>query len=108
MINFKYEKLKRKTNDILAWAKDNPGMAVGAVVAAASVVGEANKLYRNINSARNIRMEREHRERSVYDPAAGIYIKTKRAMTNREKIEYSVRRRNGETPTQILRSMRLI
>ena len=49
-----------------------------------------------------------HRRRDVYDRRNGYTIRCNRDLTNSDRVEIDIRRRQGESVTQILRDMRLL
>ena len=96
-----YEAGKQKANDVLDWAVENPEKA--AIVGAGLTY-----IARNAPKIKKAKDEDDYRNRYIYNRSTGSYIKLRKPMTVRQQCEFDERKRNGESVTQILMSMRLI
>lgn len=96
-----YEAGKQKANDILDWTVENPEKAaiVGGILAYAG---------KSVSRMKKAKEEDDYRDRYIYNRSTGSYIKLRKPMTVRQQCEFDERKRNGESVTQILLSMRLI
>lgn len=96
-----YDAGKQKANDILDWAVENPEKA--AIVGAGLTY-----IAKNTPKIKKAKEEDDYRNRYIYNRSTGSYIKLRKPMTVRQQCEFDERKRNGESVTQILLSMRLI
>ena len=110
----RWEKFKYKTKDkidgAIRWVKDKPQEA--AIVGSVVIVG-ADKLFKGIKKLKELQptqaeLDREWQETHVYDRSLGFYYTLKRPMRGNEAIEFSQRKKRGETTGDILRSMNLL
>lgn len=84
-------------------------------LAATIIVSSAVKLtkagvdaYCKCQNAKNARLDADWGEKKLYDRRNDVYYTLNRPMTNRENMEYSVRKANGEPVYDILTDMNLI
>jgi len=61
-----------------------------------------------VGRQRVIRQERYNKERYIYDRSLGMYLHTRRPLTNRDFERISARRRNGERLADILYDMGIL
>lgn len=110
----KWEKFKYKTREkidgAIRWVKEKPEQA--AIVGSVVIVG-ADKLFKGIKKLKELQptqaeLDREWRELHVYDRSLGYYYNLKRPMSGTEAMEFSNRKKRGETTGDILRSMNLL
>lgn len=102
------EKLKKGIEATADWVDKNKAVIIGGLVIGVGLMNEGNKMIKNANRAKSIRQEKMLNDRYIYDRSAGVYLKTRRAMRPEERVEFSIRKRRGESPVSILRSMRLL
>ena len=88
-------------DDVLDWAVENPEKA--AIVGAGLTY-----IAKNVPKIKRAKDEQDYRDRYIYNRSTGSYIKLRKPMTVRQQCEFDERKRNGESVTQILLSMRLI
>jgi hypothetical protein len=110
----RWEKFKYKTKDkierAIRWVKEKPEQA--AIVGSVVIVG-ADKLFKGIKKLKELQptqaeLDREWRELHVYDRSLGYYYNLKRPMSATEAMEFSQRKKRGESTGDILRSMNLL
>ena len=92
------EKLKR------FWNENKQEIVILAPIAVAAT----EKLIRNVRHDQRLKEERELKEKFVYDRSCGSYVPLKRKLSNKERLELARRKRNGETSSEILSSMRVV
>lgn len=102
------QKAKDKVHDIVNWAVENKELAIASIplwtIAANGVVKGVNNFAR----MRTIKAEEDVKKLYVYDRRNGMYLHLRKALSESQKAEIDRRRRNGETLTQILTSMRML
>lgn len=98
----KVEEIKNKAVDFVT---DHP---TEALALATTLIGSAVGLARRADRKKDIREQQRLREEYIYDRSLGSYWKTRRKLSNSEKLEIERRRRQGESLGEILRSMRLL
>lgn len=111
--NFKREakirKLKAKLEEIKNKAADfvteHP---TESLALATTLIGSAVGLARRADRKKDLREQQRLREEYIYDRSLGSYWKTRRKLSNSEKLEIERRRRAGESLGEILRDMRLL
>lgn len=110
----KWEKFKYKTKDkidgVIRWVKEKPEQA--AIVGSVVIVG-ADKIVHVIKKWKSIQptqaeLDREWHDTHVYDRSLGYYYNLKRPMSGTEAMEFSQRKKRGESTGDILRSMNLL
>ncbi len=110
----RWEKFKYKTRDkidgAIRWVKEKPEQA--AIVGSVIIVG-ADKLFRGIKKLKELQptqaeLDREWHDTHVYDRSNGFYYTLKRPMSGTEAMEFSNRKKRGETTGDILKSMNLL
>lgn len=110
----KWEKFKHKAwtkkEKFVNWVKDYPQEA--AVFGSVILVG-ADKLFKGIKKLKELQptqaeLDREWHDTHVYDRSLGYYYNLKRPMSGTEAMEFSNRKKRGETTGDILRSMNLL
>lgn len=98
----KVEEIKNKAVDFVT---DHP---TEALALATTLIGSAVGLARRADRKKDLREQQRLREEYIYDRSLGSYWKTRRKLSNSEKLEIERRRRAGESLGEILRSMRLL
>lgn len=101
-IKAKVEEIKNKAVDFVT---DHP---TESLALATTLIGSAVGLARRADRKKDIREQQRLREEYIYDRSLGSYWKTRRKLSNSEKLEIERRRRQGESLGEILRSMRLL
>ena len=110
----KWEKFKHKAwtkkEKFVNWVKDYPQEA--AVFGSVILVG-ADKLFKGIKKLKELQptqaeLDREWHDTHVYDRSLGYYYNLKRPMSGTEAMEFSNRKKRGESTGDILRSMNLL
>lgn len=101
-IKAKFEEIKNKAVDFVT---DHP---TEALALATTLIGSAVGLARRADRKKDLREQQRLREEYIYDRSLGSYWKTRRKLSNSEKLEIERRRRQGESLGEILRSMRLL
>ena len=101
-IKAKVEEIKNKAVDFVA---DHP---TEALALGTTLIGSAVGLARRADRKKDLREQQRLREEYIYDRSLGSYWKTRRKLSNSEKLEIERRRRQGESLGEILRSMRLL
>lgn len=86
------------------WAFSHPVEAGTIATAGATIIGGTSKIVSKIAKAH----AEKDRMKRYYDPRQFNWVRTRRELTGKEKIEFSRRRDNGESVTSILESMGLI
>ena len=92
------EKIKR------IWNENKEEIIVLTPIAVATT----EKLIRSVRRDQRLKEERELKEKYIYDRSCGSYVPLKRKLNNKERLELARRKRNGETSTEILSSMRVV
>lgn len=98
----KVEELKNKVKDFVA---EHPTESLAFV---ATAIGATVTHVRRLDRKKDLREQQRLREEYIYDRSLGSYWKTRRKLSNAEKLEIERRRRSGESLGEILRSMRLL
>lgn len=110
----RWEKFKYKTKDkidgAIRWVKEKPQEA--AILGSVIIVG-ADKIVHVIKKWKSIQptqaeLDREWHDTHVYDRSLGYYYNLKRPMSGTEAMEFSQRKKRGESTGDILRSMNLL
>lgn len=101
-VKAKVEEIKNKAVDFVT---DHP---TETLALATTLIGSAVGLARRADRKKDIREQQRLREEYIYDRSLGSYWKTRRKLSNSEKLEIERRRRQGESLGEILRSMRLL
>lgn len=101
-VKAKAEEFSRKFIDLI---KDHP---TEALALGTTLIGSAVGLARRADRKKDLREQQRLREEYIYDRSLGSYWKTRRKLSNSEKLEIERRRRQGESLGEILRSMRLL
>lgn len=110
----RWEKIKYKTkakkDKFVNWVRDNPQEA--AIFGSIGLVG-LDKFFHVIKKWKSIQptqaeLDREWHDTHVYDRSLGYYYTLKRPMSGAEAMEFSQRKKRGETTGDILRSMNLL
>ena len=112
-VKLKFEDLRYKKDrcmeKVTVWANENPEQAGQAIIGLLGmVIAGGSKIAYDVSKKREKKKLDDENERETYDPRTGLYFYTKRAMTNREKLELSRRMKNGEMKADILYDMNLI
>ena len=95
------DKAKETGTRGLNWALDHPLETLGGITALAGVGKKALSMNK-------VKTEERRRETEFYNPRTGMYAKTRRPLTSKEK-EYAERRfKNGESWTEIFSDMKLL
>lgn len=90
------------------WAENNKELALALIPVGIVAIKETGKLISSIDRKIDLRKEQDLKELEVYDHSLGMYHKLKRPMTSSEKIELSIRVKNGEPKVAVLRDMGLL
>lgn len=98
----KVEEIKNKAVDLIT---EHP---TEALALATTLIGSAVGLARRADRKKDLREQQRLRDEYIYDRSLGSYWRTRRKMTNSEKLEVERRRRGGESLGEILRDMRLL
>lgn len=98
----KVEEIKNKAVDLIT-EHPTEALALGT-----TLIGSAVGLARRADRKKDLREQQRLREEYIYDRSLGSYWKTRRKLSNSEKLEIERRRRQGESLGEILRSMRLL
>lgn len=110
----KWEKFKHKAwtkkEKFVNWVKDYPQEA--AIFGSVIIVG-VDKIVHVVKKWKSIQptqaeLDREWQETHVYDRSLGFHYTLKRPMSGNEAIEFSTRKKRGESTGEILRSMNLL
>ena len=100
-VRVRYEKAKR-------WCIDNKEVSLAMATAVIGGIGELGKEIIRSHDRKLARELEETKRKSVYDRSAGMYLDTKRELTNRDWRELQARKRNGLTTGEALDSMGLL
>lgn len=110
----KWEKFKHKAwtkkEQFVNWVKEKPQEA--AIVGSVAIVG-ADKVFKGIKKLKEFQptqaeLDRRWQETHVYDHSLGFHYTLKRPMRAEEAMEFSYRKKRGETTGDILKSMNLL
>ena len=106
---FKYKAWTKKEK-FVNWVKEKPQEA--AILGSVVIVG-ADKLFKGIKKLKELQptqaeLDREWHDTHVYDRSLGYYYNLKRPMSGTEAMEFSNRKKRGESTGDILRSMNLL
>lgn len=102
------DKAWQKTKAAVRWIEENPE-AVGFILTAGTIAaGGIKKVCNTIGRQSTLRQERYNKERYIYDRSLGMYLHTRRPLTNRDFERISVRRKKGERLADILYSMGIL
>lgn len=96
-----YDYVKQKTVDGIHWCLDHPVEAIGLASIGALLVAKGVKY-------KTVKTEERRRETEFYDLRTGMYAKSKRPLTAREKLRAEERYKAGENWSHILDDMRLL
>lgn len=99
---------KAKIHDALDWAVENKELVMAALPLATIGANGITKVVKSIAKNRNIKAEEALKKLYVYDRRNGMYLKLRKPLNEAQKSLIDQRRRNGETLTQILTSMRML
>ena len=105
--NFK-QKVKNRTNDAVNWVRNNPELVGSALTVGTVVVGGAVKVGKKLVRTHNIRAERYNKERYIYDRSLGMYLHTKRKLTNKDYATINACKAKGESLSSILMRMKIL
>lgn len=94
-----------KTKDFVIEHPLTATIIVSSTVRLTKAVADA---YCKCQNAKNNRLDAEWGEKKLYDRKNDVYYTLNRPMTNRENMEYSIRKANGEQVYDILSDMNLI
>lgn len=100
----KMNHIKNDVRELGKYALEHPGEAVALASAGGAIVGGVAKVVGKVVK----KHEENQRDKEFYDPQTWNWVETKRKLTSKEKVEFSTRRNNGESVTQILNSMRVL
>lgn len=100
--------IQTKVQDAVEWIKDHPTESVMLATAGTAALSEVRKCVNRAHQMSDMRKEQELRDRYIYDRSSGMYLKTRKNLTQAERTEYSIRRSRGESAVDILRSLRLL
>lgn len=90
------------------WCENNKELALAMIPVVLYAGKEVSKTISSIDRKHDLKKEQELQELSVYDHSLGMYHKLRRPMTPEEKIELSIRVKNGESKVEVLKGMRLL
>lgn len=99
------EKVKESGKKALAWVVSNKEVAVPAITLG---LGTAYKIVRTVHA--EAREQREERAKllTTYDRSNDTYLRLRRQLTTKEKVELDERMQLGQTKTQALYQMGLL
>lgn len=97
----------QKTVQVGYWVVDHKEEVIGTLTAVAGVGAVADRLVGRRIRAANVRHEEQLKRLYVYDRRNGHYVHLRRPLKASEQLSLDQRRRNGESVTEILNSMRL-
>lgn len=97
-------KAKETAKKAATWAVDHKDEVTALVITAVTVCAGIKK----VAGKTAIEVERERISHTYYDPSTGLHWQLRRPMTNRERIELSQRKRDGELIEDILDDMRIL
>ena len=99
----------QKVKETIDYVKENPQGAATIVGIGVTLVGGATKLGRTVNKHREIRQEKWHRDREIYDHSANTFLVTRRKLKSNEIAEMNRRmRETGKKKAEVLRDMNLL
>jgi len=98
----KIEGTADKVKDLVA---EHPAETLALVTTG---LGSLIGLARRYDRKKDLREQQRLRDEYIYDRSLGSHWRTRRKMTNGEKLEVERRRRQGESLGEILRDMRLL
>ena len=101
-------KVKFAVKDTIDWCVENKEIVIASAPVVAVGAKGLTKLVGNIARNRNIKAEEEIKKLYVYDRRNGMYLKLRKPLTTAQKSEIDRRKRDGESLTQILTSMRML
>lgn len=103
----KYD-MKQGFEKTVKWAEDNKELALALLPIGYIIVKDVGKTISSIDRKVDLAREQRLQELSVYDHSLGMYHQLKRPMKPEEKIELSIRVKNGEPKVEVLRNMGLL
>lgn len=100
-------KVKNAGSKVVELCRDHGTEVVSVITVSTVAVKGARSI---INSFRPTKYEKERKriDHTFYDPSRGTHYDLKRKMTNKENLELSERKANGEDVGKILKSMKLL
>ena len=109
---FKKEALKKRLKDGWEFAKEKVGEGINWVmehpVESAGMAAAASTAISKTVRHRTVKTEERRRETEFYDPRTGMYAKSRRPLTAREKLAAERRYKEGFSWNQVLDEMRLL
>ena len=98
-----------KGKDLVDYVKEDPKRAIEIAGLVTAVTGGASKVVRTVNRNKELRQEKFHREREVYDRSLGMYVVTKRKLTKADLDKVNeIRRKTGKRTTEVLSDLNLL
>ena len=111
----KMNKVQRKVVDVknaihkkIEWAMEHPQEAAAIAGGVATVLGLATKGAKTVIRTHNLNKEQKLKERYVYDRSLGMYLHTKRKLTNKDFTRINKERQNGRKLADILNDLGLL
>ena len=105
-------KVQRKVVDVknavrrkVEWVKEHPEEAAAIAGGVATLLGVATKGAKTVMRTHNLHKEQQLKDRYIYDRSLGMYLHTKRKLTNKDYVTINKRRQDGEKLSDILSNM---
>lgn len=91
------------------YVKEHPQEAATIAGTAMAVVGGVTKGARAINKHRELRQEKWHREREVYDHSTGMYLQTRRKLKKDDIDRINrIMRKTGKKKSEVMSELNLL
>ena len=107
-VESKWHAFKKKATETakntLQWAKENPELAA----LGAAGIGAAAKGLKSLVRTYNVKRDQYNKERYIYDRSLGMYLHTRRKLSNKDYSMINSRRAKGEKLSDILTSMKIL
>lgn len=105
----KFQRFKRKSKEnfdkVKTWCADHPQEALGAITV--FVTGAAG-VSKTIGKQVALHKEKHLKDDYIYDRSLGRYVELRKKLNQKDLVEISRRKREGERLTDILLDMRLV
>ena len=101
--------IKNKVDNTIEYVKSNPQGAATIVATVTAIIGGGSKLMKSVNKHRELRQEKWHREREVYDHSTGMYLQTKRKLTKNDIVRINnLMRSTGKKKSEVMHDLNLL